>query len=120
MLRSGAGESNESQRSRVQEVRIEAVQPIDGFPYVINLKAEVVDTRLTAGAPGQKRQADDSVANVSAIGVRLAVLIHQTGGDLLHAENCFVEVALFVVVFGMGGEVADFCDHSGSPSEVCG
>jgi len=104
----------------VQKIGVKPIDPLDRFFDVIDFEAKVIDALIASGALGELRHADDSVADVAAIRVGLARVVNQTGGDLLHAEDCLIELELGVVAFGVGGEVADFCDHSWAPSEVCG
>src|SRR5439155_978482 len=77
------------------------------FADLIDFEAEVIGGRLTSSPLCQECQGDGPVPDVGTGPVRFAGLVHQTSGDLLHAEDRLIEFALFVVVLGMGGDVAD-------------
>jgi len=70
---------------------------------------------LTPGAFCQECEPDDTIADVTAVRIGLAVLVNQAGRDLFHAEDRIVELEFAVIPFRARGKMSNFGDHSDAP-----
>jgi hypothetical protein len=81
------------------------------FFDVFDLETIVIHAGLNAGVSWQHGQADDTVADVTPIGILLAGFIHRARGHALHSENGLVKIADSAVIVSVHGDVSDFGKH---------
>jgi hypothetical protein len=72
---------------------------------IFDLEAEMIQPRGNAGTARQDGESDQSVANVTAIG------LGDRRGDLLHAQDFLVKTDRALGILRINGRVFDACEH---------
>ena len=111
IVRSQAGEWHMALALGDENFGIILFEPVLHFLHVLNFKAEMIESGAKSRLALQQGEADHAVAQMAAFFVIVAILVGHPGGNLLHAEDGFVEVGHAEVVIRMDGDVPDFRGH---------
>ena len=88
------------------------------FLDIVHLETIVVHAGLHARVARQNRQADDAVADVTAVGILFAGFIEGIAGHTPHAEYCLIKLIDDGMIVRVHGDMADLGEHHGPPCGI--
>src|SRR4029079_1782680 len=91
-----------------QNLRIFVLECFEDNADIIHLESEVIQRRVKTRPPPQDSQADDTIADMTVIGLIEALR------NPLHAEDGFVERPHSLLVLGIECQVSDSSRHDSS------